>query len=158
MDFNHEITERLPKLKRYARFLTRNEADAEDLTQDCVERALSRQELFKPGTNLDAWLITIMRNIFINGKRSEKLARVYSQREQTRGEHGVKPSQMDHVVLKQVLSACEQLHDNHYKAIRLLCLDEVGYGEAARRMGVPVATAKTRLFRARERLRLRFAA
>src|SRR5690606_895974 len=71
MNFNHEISERLPKLKRYARYLTRNETEAEDLIQDCVERAISRQELFKPGTNLDAWLITIMRNIFINGKRSE---------------------------------------------------------------------------------------
>lgn len=158
MCFNDDISERLPKLKRYARYLTRNESDAEDLTQDCVERAISRQELFKPGTNLDAWMITIMRNIFINGKRSEKLARNYSQREQIRAETGVKPSQMDHVALKQVLNACENLHSNHYKAIRLLCLDQVSYGEAARRMGVPVATAKTRLFRARERLRMQFAA
>lgn len=158
MNFNHEISERLPKLKRYARYLTRNETEAEDLIQDCVERAISRQELFKPGTNLDAWLITIMRNIFINGKRSEKLARNYTQREMARAETGVKPSQMDHVALKQVLKACDDLHSNHRKAIRLLCLDQVSYGEAARRMGVPVATAKTRLFRARERLRVQFAA
>jgi RNA polymerase sigma-70 factor (ECF subfamily) len=79
-DLSMEITERLPKLKRYARHLTRNQADAEDLVQDCVERAISRQEQFRPGTNLDAWLNRIMRNIFINGVRHDKLVKQHAQR------------------------------------------------------------------------------
>jgi RNA polymerase sigma-70 factor (ECF subfamily) len=79
-DLSREISARMPALKRYARFLTRNETDAEDLVQDCVERAINRQDQFRRGTNLDAWLNTIMRNIFINGQRHNKLVRQHAHR------------------------------------------------------------------------------
>lgn len=151
---SQDIAERMPKLKRYARALTRNEADAEDLVQDCVERALTRSAQFQDGTNLDAWLMTILRSIFINGKRHEKLVREHARRERMVPETAVRPNQIDHVALKEVARACAKLGHNHRLAIRLLCLEQKSHKEAARVMGVPVATAKTRLFRARERLRL----
>jgi RNA polymerase sigma-70 factor (ECF subfamily) len=152
--FAQEIADRMPKLKRYARALTKNEADAEDLVQDCVERALTRCAQFQTGTNLDAWLMTIMRSIFINGKRHDKLVREHARRERLAPQEAVKPNQMDHVELKEVARACARLGRNHRLAIRLLCVEQRSHKEAARVMGVPVATAKTRLFRARERLRL----
>lgn len=152
--FAQDIADRMPKLKRYARSLTRNEADAEDLVQDCVERALTRATQFQTGTNLDAWLMTIMRSIFINGKRHDRLVREHAQRERLAPPEPVRPSQIDHVELKEVARACAKLGRNHRLAIRLLCLEQRSHKEAARVMGVPVATAKTRLFRARERLRM----
>lgn len=152
-----EIAARLPKLKRYARSLTKNESQAEDLTQDCLERALTRQSQFQPGTNLDAWLMTIMRSIFINGKRHDKLVREHAQRERLVPQDTAQPSQVDHVELGEVVRALRRLGRNHRLAIQLLCIEQRSHKEAARAMGVPVATAKTRLFRARERLRAELA-
>lgn len=65
----HQVAERMPKLKQYARSLTPNKTDAEDLVHECVERTLMRLNQFDERTNLDALLMTIMRNVFINGKR-----------------------------------------------------------------------------------------
>ena len=157
-DMAHEISERLPKLARYARYLARNEADAEDLVQDCVERAIARRDQFQPGTNLDAWLKVIMRNIFLNRMRHEKLVRLHAEREvRTETKHAL-PSQDDHLELQDVFTAMNSLSKNHREAIRLLCIKQVGYRETARRMHVPRSTVKTRLFRAREQLRTRMAA
>lgn len=157
-DMAHEISERLPKLTRYARYLTRNEADAEDLVQDCVERAIDRSDQFRKGTNLDAWLKVIMRNIFLNRVRHEKLVRFHAEQATRTDSNYALPSQDDHLELQDVFAAMDDLSDNHRKAIQLLCVNQVGYREAARRMHVPRSTAKTRLFRAREQLRTRFAA
>lgn len=158
ISLSSQISDRLPALKRHALYLTRNEADAEDLVQDCVERGIRRQEQFQPGTNLDAWLHTIMRNIFINGKRHEKLVRRHVQRETLAENDSVRPSQIDHIELKQVLEECDRLSEEHRRVIQLLCVQQVSYQEAAREIDIPEATAKTRLFRARERLRMKFAA
>lgn len=157
-DLSSEISARMPSLKRYARYLTRNETDAEDLLQDCVERAINRQEQFRPGTNLDAWLNTIMRNIFINGKRHNKLVREHAQRERLTESDSTLPPQMDHIELQQVLQAWNGLSHHHRRAIQLLCFEQTSYKEAAADMNISVATAKTRLFRARQRLRTQFAA
>lgn len=157
-DLAKEISDRLPVLTRYSKYLTRNEADAEDLVQDCVERAIDRQAQFQPGTNLDAWLKTIMRNIFLNKMRRDKLVRLHAGRERLTETNYAMPSQDDYLELKEVFRAMRRLSANHKRAIQLLCVDDVGYQEAARRMSVPEATAKTRLFRARERLRTQFAA
>lgn len=157
-DMVQEISERLPKLTRYARYLTRNEADAEDLVQDCVERAIDRRDQFQPGTNLDAWLKVIMRNIFLNRIRHDKLIRLHAEREARTDSHYAPPSQDDHMELRDVFTAMNELSADHKTAIQLLCVSQIGYREAARHMRVPRATAKTRLFRARERLRTNLAA
>lgn len=157
-ELSQDIAERLPLLTRYARYLTRNESDAEDLVHDCVERAIRRQDQFRPGTNLDAWLRTIMRNVFINQKRHEKLITRHAQQERLKEESQETPAQMHAMELSQVLGACDKLSQDHQMALRLLCLDQKSYKAAAREMGIPVATAKTRLFRARERLRAQCAA
>lgn len=153
-----DISKRLPKLIRYARYLTRNEADAEDLLHDCVERAIVRRDQFRQGTNLDAWLKVVMRNIFLNRKRHDKTIRLYAEREARTNPHYVPPSQDDHMELREVIDAMDDLSANHKKTIDLLCIKQVGYGEASEEMQVPRTTAKTRLFRARERLRTRLAA
>ena len=75
--FNTDLETLLPDLTRFARVLTRNEDDAHDLVQDCVERALSKQDLFQAGTSLKSWLFTLMRNIFISQRRRAALDKRY---------------------------------------------------------------------------------
>lgn len=157
-DLSKQISDLLPALKRYARFLARNETDADDLVQDCVERAIRNHRKFQEGTNLNAWLNTIMRNTFINKLRHDKIVRQHVQHESLADTNSTPASQMDHMELKEVVQACEQLSGDHKKAIELLCIKQVSYKEAARQMKVREATAKTRLFRAREKLRMQFAA
>ena len=67
--FHEDLEHLLPDLNRFARVLTRNEDDAYDLVQDCVERALRKRELFNDGSSLKSWLFTVMRNIFISQRR-----------------------------------------------------------------------------------------
>lgn len=158
-DFSSQISELLPALKRYARFLARNESDADDLVQDCVERAIRNQAKFQAGTNLNAWLNTIMRNTFINKLRHDKIVRQHVQHECLCEDINVShASQLDHMELREVVQACDELSRDHRQAIDLLCIRQMSYKEAARRMNVREATAKTRLFRAREKLRMQFAA
>ncbi len=157
-DLAHDVADRMPKLKRYARSLTRNEADAEDLLHDCVERALTRLNQFQEGTNLDAWLMTIMRSVFINGKRHDKLVREHAKRELMAPQRHAEPTQMHHVELREVSRACRRLSRHHREAIQLLCVEQRSHKEASRLLGVPAATVKTRLFRARERLKMELAA
>lgn len=157
-DLSTQISDHLPSLKRYARFLARNEIDADDLVQDCVERAIRNRKKFQPGTNLHAWLNTIMRNTFINRMRHEKIVRQHVQSESLADTHSAPPAQIDSIELKEVVNACDDLSADHREAIQLLCIQQVSYKEAARRMQVREATAKTRLFRAREKLRVQFAA
>jgi RNA polymerase sigma-70 factor (ECF subfamily) len=71
MGFEDGIVEHLPRLRRYARALLRDPVAADDLVQNCVERALGKQHLFKPGTNLRAWLFTIMHNVHVNLARKQ---------------------------------------------------------------------------------------
>ena len=71
--FSSEIQVLLPDLTRFARVLTRNEDDAYDLVQDCVERALVKQALYQTGTSLKSWLFTLMRNLFVSQKRRQAL-------------------------------------------------------------------------------------
>jgi RNA polymerase sigma-70 factor (ECF subfamily) len=71
-----DITTYLPQMKRYAISLTRNGEDAQDLVQDTCLRALDKQHLFRPDTNLRAWLFTIMHNLFISGRRRARFAPV----------------------------------------------------------------------------------
>ena len=75
--FQNDLQLLLPDLIRFARMLTRNENDAHDLVQDCVERALRKQALFQAGTSLKSWTFTLMRNIFISQRRRIALDRRY---------------------------------------------------------------------------------
>jgi RNA polymerase sigma factor (sigma-70 family) len=71
------LIENLPHLERYALHLTRSRTEAEDLVQDCAERALLKSELFQAGSNFRAWLFTIMHNLFLNKARRNRVAAQY---------------------------------------------------------------------------------
>jgi RNA polymerase sigma-70 factor (ECF subfamily) len=139
-------------LRRYAMHLTRNPSDADDLVQDCIERALRKSHQFRIGTNLQQWMVTIMRSLFINDIRKQKLARTYADHRKLTGDVIVQPSQQDSVEFQEFTQAFRRLSSDHRETIRLFAIEQRSHKEAADVMGVAVATAKTRLFRARENL------
>jgi len=152
-DFRGQISAHLPALRRYARTLRRRPDEAEDLEQDCIERALRKSHLFAEGTNLRAWLFTIMRNIAITESR-----RVASQQRSTLyyGPHraSVVGARQDLVVeLNETIALSQHLTAFERRVLKHMCFDDLGYDETARRIGRPVGTVKSRLSRARQRLR-----
>lgn len=151
--FQAEIQCLLPDLSRFARVLTRNEDDALDLVQDCVERALRKQSLFQPGTSLKSWLFTLMRNVFISQKRRETLDRRYVAMADDGNLRVQLPGQINSVFLKQTVRALRRLSAGERQAIVVLGIHEGSQHEVARAMNEPVGTVKSRLCRGRAHLR-----
>jgi len=148
-----QMVEHVPALRRYARVLVRTSDQADDLVQDCIERALSRSTLYQPDTNLRAWLFTIMRNIAITQTRKEKLRRNYAAERLALDRRADAPSQADVVVLKDSLRMLGRLSSGERQAVTLLGIHDLSYEEAAGLSGLPIGTMKSRLSRGRQRLR-----
>ncbi|WP_404380945.1 sigma-70 family RNA polymerase sigma factor [Caenispirillum salinarum] len=153
MAANQQIEDQIPDLKRYARSLARSEADANDLVQDCVERALLKWHLYKPGTNLRSWLFTMMRNVFISQKRREAVSMRYMQQAVHDENTAARPSQVHSVFLKETVAAMEGLSEQERAAVHMLGMEERSHSEAADETHLPVGTMKSRLSRGRANLR-----
>ena len=145
------IEPHIPALRRYAFALLRDRDRADDLVQDTLERALSRWILWRPG-NLRAWLFTIMHNIFVNQLRGA--APLDYRPDELVPELPVRPEQEDGLGLRDLDKALQQLSVDQRETLLLVTLEELSYDEAAKVLGVPVGTIMSRLFRARERLRI----
>ena len=150
-----EIADHLPDLERFARWLVGGSRDveAQDLVQDCVERALQRADQFEPGTNLRAWLMTMMRNIFLSRKRHEQVKRRYAEAQGRAPMPVQAPSQMIHVLMAETSKAIAALPAHEAEAIRALVLQEHPHAMLAQRQEVPLGTIKSRLSRTRAKLR-----
>ena len=149
-DLHAGIVKEILPLRRYALSLSQNRDDAEDLVQDCVARALERSHLFTPGTNLRAWLMTILHNQFISGKRRGH--RVTAQLPNDWPEQAsmaTPPSQIMGLELRAVGEAFARLPREKRRVIMLVCVHGMKYEEAAERLGVAVGTVRSRLSRAR---------
>lgn len=144
------LIDQIPRLRRYARALTRDLAQADDLVQDTLERALVKLELWQPGSDLRAWLFTLMHNLFVNQVRANR------PRETDLDEARDVPvdgGQMDALALRDIHAALGRLPTEQREVILLVGLEQFGYGEAADILGVPLGTVMSRLSRGRERLR-----
>jgi RNA polymerase sigma-70 factor (ECF subfamily) len=153
-DLGLGIVENTPALHRYARSLTRSADQAEDLVQDCITRALDRQHLYRPDTNLRAWLFTILYNIFIGQHRKAIHQRSYARERMMLGAAFTPPSQFHTVALKESLLLLETMPARERQVIALLGIFEMTYVEAARHSGIELGTVKSRASRSRARLRL----
>lgn len=152
-DFRTEIIKELPHLRRYARALLSGDADAaDDLVQACVERALSRQYLWKPPGKLRSWLFAVMHNIFINDATT-KARRKALLAERGPSDLASTPEQEMRLETQDVVQALSRLPEEFRAALCLVALEDVSYEEAARILGVPVGTLMSRLHRARARLK-----
>lgn len=140
-----------PSLRRYAMSLTRDYTAAEDLVQDTLLRAWRSQGRFEAGTNLDAWLFTILRNQFYTGARKGR-----REVSDTDGALGAlltsAPEQMGHLDLKDVQAALSRLSADMREALLLVTIEGMDYEQAAAAMGCQVGTIKSRVCRARQKL------
>jgi RNA polymerase sigma-70 factor (ECF subfamily) len=148
-----QVIEHMTVLRRYARVLVRTQDQADDLVQDTIERALARADLYQPGTNLRAWLFTIMRNICITNARKLKLRRTYAAELMSLERHLSPAAQDDIVMLKESLALVQQLSPGEQQAVTLLGVQDMSYETSAEIAALPVGTMKSRLSRGRQRLR-----
>ncbi|WP_230533077.1 sigma-70 family RNA polymerase sigma factor [Microvirga roseola] len=149
--FIQGVMQALPNLRAFALSLTGKLDQAEDLVQDTVLKALTKQELFEAGTNLQAWLFTILRNGFYSTHR--KTSREIEDED---GAHAAKmvaiPDQEDRLELQDLSAALYKLPDEQREAIILVGAEGLSYEDAAAALGVKVGTIKSRVNRARNRL------
>ena len=147
------IIEQIPKLRRYARALTGDASLADDLVQDSLERAWSRFHLFRPGSNIRAWMFTIMHNCYANTVRRAKHRPRVVPLEEWGSDAQIGPAQEKAVELNNVAAALRQLPDEQRAVLLLVGLEELTYAEAAKILDIPLGTVMSRLSRGRERLR-----
>ena len=154
MDFRSELTAQVPYLRRFARALAGDAALADDLVQDCVERALRKQHLFDETRSLRTWLFTILRNLFVSGlRRNGRTSTVKSVDDIQAGEDAVRPEQESRLALSDIVMALDRLPTTHREVLLLVALEDMSYREIAEVTGVPVGTVMSRLSRARLSLR-----
>ncbi len=151
--FNTDLQTLLPDLTRFARVLTRNEDDAYDLVQDCVERALRKQSLFQTGTSLKSWLFTLMRNVFISQKRRVAIDRRYVKTLDDDMHRVQRAGQVNSVFLNETLRALDGLPARERQTIVSLGILDGSQHDLARAAREPVGTIKSRLCRGRAHLR-----
>ena len=152
-DTHRDIEAEIPRLRRYARALTRDPNTADDLVQDCLARALGKLHLWQEGTDLRAWLFTILHNQYVNHIRRavrEGAAVGLSENEPllSRG-----PQQGKRLELRDLERAIVKLPEEQRSVILLVGLEGMRYEEVAAVLDVPVGTVRSRLSRGREALR-----
>jgi RNA polymerase sigma-70 factor (ECF subfamily) len=141
----------LSSLRSFAISLSRDVHRAEDLVQDTVLKAISKQERFEAGTNMQAWLFTILRNLYFSAHRKTR-----REVEDADGSHAATmitiPDQEDRIVVQDLEAALAKLPQEQREAILLVGAEGMAYEEAAEALGVKVGTVKSRVNRARNRL------
>jgi RNA polymerase sigma-70 factor (ECF subfamily) len=151
-EFGRLIEEQIPHLQRYACALTRNRMEADDLTQSCLARALGKQDLWQPGSDIRAWLLTMLHNLHVNGVR--RSAREGSGADiATASLPGVPSGSEVHLELRDLSRAIGTLPEAQRRVLRLIGVEGMGYDEAAAILDVPTGTVRSRLGRARATLR-----
>jgi RNA polymerase sigma-70 factor (ECF subfamily) len=148
-EFHRQLLELLPRLWRFARGLTRVDAEADDLVQAACERALTRLDQWRPDSRLDSWMFRILQTIWLNELRGRKVRARHLDSEQvhqaeTNGENAEK-----RLLLIRVEDEVHNLPDNLRVVLLLVCVEGLSYREAAEVLSIPIGTIMSRLARAR---------
>ena len=154
-DFNSKLEAEIPRLRRYARALTRDTTAADDLVQDCMVRGLAKQHLWMEGTDLRAWLFTIMHNQYVNAVRRGVREGLSVSPSDTEPSLRRAATQDKGLELRDLDRAMAQLPKEQRSIILLVGLEGMSYEAVAEVMGIPVGTVRSRLSRGREALRRR---
>ncbi|RZL54732.1 MAG: RNA polymerase sigma factor [Sphingomonas sp.] len=138
----------LPSLRRYARHLSRDQGDGDDLVQETMARAWAARTRFQPGTNFRAWLFRILRNLFLSDRR--RGGRSVSWNPDIDDDRLVTPADQESgVMLADLDAALDSITPGQAEALVLVAQEGLSYEEAAVRLGVPMGTVRSRVFRAR---------
>ncbi len=153
VDFLSEVQDCVPSLRRYARVLTRNADAADDLVQDCLERAISRRLLWRRKGSLRAWLFTIMHNVHANQVRYRAVRPLTVGLDDVTTESVTPADQGVGLTLRDLVVSLERLPEEQRQAVLLVALEGMSYAEIAQVTDVPIGTVMSRLARGREALR-----
>ncbi|HEX6374855.1 MAG TPA: sigma-70 family RNA polymerase sigma factor [Allosphingosinicella sp.] len=154
MAFERELLTLLPRLRRFARALTRDTADADDLVQAAVERALKARHQWQEGTRLDSWMYTIVRNSWIDEARA-RARRAQTFRPEEEGAAIADPGHEEverRAQMRDVGRAIETLPPEQREVIALVLVEGLAYKEAAVILDIPIGTLTSRLTRGRQAL------
>jgi RNA polymerase sigma factor (sigma-70 family) len=151
MNDAEQLVELIPRLRRYARALVGERAAADDLVQDTLERAWAKLHLYRRGTDLRAWLFTVMHNVHINKMRS---SRAVDPLDDEMPELAQRAVQGDALLVRDLDRSIALLPAEQRAVLLLVSLEDMSYEEVARTLGIPMGTVMSRLSRAREKLRL----
>ncbi|HEX6487508.1 MAG TPA: sigma-70 family RNA polymerase sigma factor [Candidatus Dormibacteraeota bacterium] len=159
-----DIAAQAPRLRGFAYSLTRDAADAEDLAQETVARALGAADRFRPGTNLSAWLFAIARNLHISRIRTAA-RRPSVSADELEMELPADPGVFDPVEqavlaradVRALMAAFRTLPPTFAEPLRLTAIEEMTYQQVADKLGVPIGTVMSRIYRGRRLLMRRLA-
>jgi len=144
----------IPRLRRYARALVHDPVAADDLVQDCLARALGKIHLWHEGTDLRAWLFTILHNQYISRVRRAAREQDNIELQKSDSDLGFSPNPTARLELRDLERAIVKLSDEQRAAVLLIGLEGMAYDEAAAVLNLPVGTVRSRVARGRETLRI----
>lgn len=155
MAFENDLIALLPRLRRFARSLAGQAADADDLCQAAIERALKSRDQWQPGTRLDSWMYRIMRNLWIDTARAAARRGPHETIDNDAALQVANDSHAAmeaHMELNDVDRAMSRLPGEQREAISLVLVEGLAYKEAAAVLDIPMGTLTSRLVRGREAL------
>ncbi|MEM8761489.1 MAG: sigma-70 family RNA polymerase sigma factor [Pseudomonadota bacterium] len=148
----HAVENEIPKLRRFARMLARNDAEADDLVQEALLRALAKFDTYRGQSSLGTWLCQILVNLHRSKRRQE--ARRRELLEERGADEDRVPARQEHAIeLGETLAALDDLPEEQREAIVLVAIDGVAYAEAAEILGVKLGTLMSRISRGRASIR-----
>src|SRR5574338_107870 len=135
MDEAQRLVDLIPRLRRYARALAGDRLAADDLVQDTLERAWSKLHLYRRGTDLRAWLFTVMHNVYVNQLRA---SRPTAALDEDLPELALPAREADGLVLRDLDAAIRRLPPDQREVLLLVALEDMSYEEAAGTLGIPI--------------------
>jgi RNA polymerase sigma-70 factor (ECF subfamily) len=150
-EFQRELVALLPRLRRFARSLTGNATDADDLVQTAVERALARRSQWRADTHLHSWMFTLMKHLWIDDRRAHgrRATLAHPADEGERVADPAAPNAQTRTVIERAMDA---LPSEQRVAVALVLVEGLSYAEASRVLGIPEGTLTSRLARGRTAL------
>jgi len=152
-EFHRLVEQQIPRLRRYARALTRNRERADDLVQDTLGRALAKERFWQPGTNLRAWLFTIMHNQNVNNVRRDLRESEAVDMEQIPAALSATTDPAASRKMFELERALDLLPLEQRQIILLVGLEGMSYEDTAAILSLPIGTVRSRLSRGRDALR-----
>ena len=148
------VAQQIPRLRRYARALMAGDRSrADDLVQDCLERALSRLHRWRRGSDIRAWLFTIMHNVYVNQVRHSMSGPDFVSLDTFESDTAAAVCAEGALLLDELHLAIGELPPDQRETLLLVAMEGMGYEQVARILDIPVGTVMSRLSRARQRLR-----